>query len=265
MRDSPFFKDTPKKILEMDGEAVEFPVLYYDFRSITCFFTAKTSQVKKLLPHPNFKPIEIWPRTSMLIISAFEYLDTSIGPYNEIAIAVPVAFPPRFMIPGLATISMLRKNAPHIYIHQLPVTTEIALKGGVHFYNYPKFLAQITFQDQGENLVVSLKENDNLILNMFTKKLATKRSDHFQVHTYSIRENVVMHTLVEQWAPSYGRAVMGDIARLELGKHRISEELAGLNISMASHIGLYAEGMMAKLYDPDKHWNIETLAQINLP
>ena len=67
MRDDPFFKDTPRKALDMEGESIEFPILYYDFRMISSTFTAKTKKLKELLPHPNFKPIEIFPGTGMMI------------------------------------------------------------------------------------------------------------------------------------------------------------------------------------------------------
>lgn len=94
MRDDPFFKDTPRKALVMEGESIEFPILYYDFRMISGTFAAKTKKLIGILPHPNFKPIEIFPGTGMIIIVAFEYNDTSIGSYNEIGLAVPVKFPP---------------------------------------------------------------------------------------------------------------------------------------------------------------------------
>jgi hypothetical protein len=262
MRDNPFFKDTPRKILDMAGQPMEFPVLYYDLRYITSTFTAKANRLKKLLPHPNFRPIEMWPGTGMLAIAAFEYHDTSIGPYNEIAIGIPVKFPPDFVFPGLAAISMMCKNVFPVYIHHLPVTTEIAFKSGVHFWNYPKFLAGITFQDQGGYLDVTLKENDRLILKMSAKKLAVKRSVRTQIHTYSIKENVVMHALVDGWAPRFGAVMMGNVARLELGEHRISEELAELDLSKTARSGQYAEGMMTKLHDPDQRWNVDTLAPI---
>ena len=262
MRDAPFFKDTPRKILDMAGQPMEFPILYYDLRCITGIFTAKASRLKKLLPHPNFRPIEMWPGTGMLGITAFEYHDTSIGPYNEIAITIPVKFPPNFVFPGLAAISMMRKNVFPVYIHHLPVTTEIALKVGVHFWNYPKFLAGITFQDQGGYLDVTLKENDRLILKMSAKKLAAKRSVRPQFHTYSIKANVVMHALIDGWAPRLGAVMMGNVARLELGEHRISEELAELDLSKTARSGQYAEEMMTKLHDPDQRWNVETLAPI---
>ena len=96
MRDDPFFKDTPRRAMDMEGESIEFPILYYDFRMISGTFTAKTKKLKELLPHPNFKPIEIFPGTGMIIVVAFDYRDTSIGSYNEIGLSVPVKFPPKF-------------------------------------------------------------------------------------------------------------------------------------------------------------------------
>jgi len=263
MRDDPFFKDTPRKTLDMEGEPIEFPVLYYDFRMISGTFTVKTNKLKKLLPHPNFKPIEILPGTGMIIIVAFEYRDTSIGPYNEIALSLPVKFPPRFVFSGFSAISMMRKNCFSVYIHHLPVTTEIARKGGVHFYNYPKFLSEITFQDQDDKLEVTLREEDELILKMNAEKLPLNQSAQLEFHTYSIKDNVVMHTLVDGWAPRYGVKMIGNKAKLELGNHRISQEIADLNLSKTSLSGQHAEGMMTKLYSPDQHWDINTLAVIS--
>ncbi|MFC1909705.1 acetoacetate decarboxylase family protein [Chloroflexota bacterium] len=263
MRDSPFFKNTPRKTLDMAGQQVEFPILYYDLRCVTSIFTAKTERLKKLLPHSNFKPIEMWPGTGMLGITAFEYYDTSIGPYNEIAVTVPIKFPPCLVIPGLATISMMRNNVFPVYIIHLPVTTDIALKAGIQFWNYPKFLADITFQDQGDNLEVTLKENDRLILKVYAKKLATKGNGKILFHTYSIKDKVVMHALVEGWAQRLGAVMMGNVARLELGEHQIGRELADLGLSKIARSGQYAEKMMTKLYDPDRLWDVETLTSIS--
>ena len=263
MRDDPFFEGTPIKTLDMEGEPFEFPILYYDFRMISSTFSAKTKKLKKLLPHSNFKPIEILPGTGMLIITAFEYLDTSIGPYNEVSVSIPVKFPPGFVFPGLSAISMLRKNRFPVYIHHLPVTTEIARMGGVHFYNYPKFLSEIIFEDQDQNLEVTLKEGDELILKMNAPKLPLKQSARLEFHTYSIKENVVMHTFIDGWAPRYGVKMMGHKAKLELGDHRISREIAELNLSKASSTGQYAEGVMSKLHAPDQQWDVDTLAFVS--
>jgi hypothetical protein len=263
MKDHPFFKDTPRKILDMAGHPMEFPVFYYDVRLVTAIFTAKTSTLKRLLPHRKFKPIQIWPGTGMLEIAAFEYRDTSIGPYNEVGMAIPIKFPSRFVVAGLSALKMMRTNLYPVHIFHLPVTTEIALQLGVHFYNYPTFLAEITFQDQNERLEVTLKEKDDLILKLLAKKLPLKRSAGFEFHTYSIKDNVVMHALIEGWAPKFGAVRMGSVAELELGEHGISKELAELNLSKTARSGFYGERVMTKLHDPDQRWNADTVEIIS--
>ena len=262
MRDDQFFKGTPRIRLDMADEPIEFPILYYDLRMISGTFTVKTKKLKKLLPHPNITPIEILPGIGAFTIAALEYRDTSIGPYNEIAICVPVKFPPKFVFPGLSAISMMLRNSYSVYIHHLPVTTETACKVGIHFFNYPKFLAGITFQDQGEKLEVTLRENDEPILKLHAEKLPSKQSVQTEFHTYSIKENVVMHTLIEGSALRY-RLKMTGKAELELGNHRISREIAGLNLSKKSLGVQYVDGMMTKLYAPDQRWDLNTLAVVS--
>ena len=48
MRDDQFFKDTPRTTLDMVGESIKFPILYYDSRMINGTFTVKTKKLKKL-------------------------------------------------------------------------------------------------------------------------------------------------------------------------------------------------------------------------
>jgi hypothetical protein len=262
MKDDPFFENNTRKTLDMAGELIEFPILYYDLRMMHAVFTAKLGAIKKLLPHTNYRPIEVWPGTGMLGMTAFEYFDTSIGPYNEIAISIPIRFPPSFIFPGLSAISMIRKKLFSVYIHHLPVTTEIALKGGIYFWNYPKFLGEISFKDEEQSLEVILKEKGELILKLKAKKLSLNHSSNLTFYTYSIKDRVVMRGLIEGWAPKIGETWLGSDAELELGNHRISKELAALNLSKRARSGMYAEGMMTKLYDPDIRWNADTLEEI---
>lgn len=263
MRDDLFFNDTPRRVLDMVGESVEFPILYYDARMINGTFLVKTKKVKKLFPHPNLKPIEILPGVSMFNIAALEYRDTSIEPYNEIAISIPVRFQQKVVFPGFSVISMMLKKCFSVYIHHLPVTTEMARKVGVHFFNYPKFLADITIQDQDDKLEVTLREEDELILKMNAKKLPLRQSAKTEFHTYSVKENVVMHTLIEGLAPRYGLKIIGNKAELELGNHWISQEIAQLNLSKTSFAVQHIEGMMTKLYTPNQHWDVNTLAAVS--
>lgn len=258
MRDDPFFKNTPRMTVDMAGQQIEFPILYYDLRYITWIFTVKTNKLRNILPHSNFRLIEIWPGTGMLGITAFEYRDTSIGPYNEIVIATPIIFPPQFVLPGITAISMIRNNFFPVYIRHLLVTTDIAFQVGAHFWNYPKLMAEIIFEDKDEGVEVTLKEKGSLILKMFSKRLPANESTEVQFHSYSIKDNIVMHGSAIGWAQRLGTTMIGEIAQLKLGDHQISEELRELNLKETAYIGQYADGVMIKLYDLDQQWNVDT-------
>lgn len=263
MKDHNFFKDTPRKTLDMNGQAIEFPVLYYDFRFANCIFTAKIDRLKQILPHPQFVPIQIWPGTGLLNITAFEYRDTSIGPYNEVAIGVPVNFPPAGFLGKHSGLSIMSKSIYPVYIYQLPVTTEVARDGGVYFYNYPKFVAEIDFQDRDDFLEITLKEKDDLILKMMTKKLPLKKSASFELHTFSLKEQTIMHTLVEVLSAKYGKKSLGKFGELELGSHRISNELKQLKLKKTAWSGFCGDSTMSKLHDPDQYWDKDTLEPIS--
>jgi hypothetical protein len=100
-------------------------------------------------------------------------------------------------------------------------------------------------------------------LKMSARKLAAKQSVGVQFHTYSIKEGAVMHALVDGRAPRLGAVMMGNVARLELGEHQISKELADLDLSKIARSGQYSEGMMTKLHNPDQRWNVDTLVPIS--
>jgi len=197
MRNSEFFKGIPRKTYEIQGQEIEFPVFYYDFSSITASFIVKANKLKEVLPHPEFIPAEIWPGTGVLVIKAYEFRETDIGPYNEVSISIPINFEPASFLPRKSAISMLRKHKFALYVHQLPVTTEVARLGGVYFFNYPKFLAEISIEDKGETIETTLKEKDELILKMSAKKPPLKKSGPFEYHTFSIKDNEILHTFIE--------------------------------------------------------------------
>ncbi|UCE98079.1 MAG: hypothetical protein JSV74_01765, partial [Dehalococcoidia bacterium] len=111
---------------------------------------------------------------------------------------------------------------------------------------------------------VTLKEKDELILKLFAKKLVAKRSTPLQIHTYSVREDRVMHALADGWVAQVGTVMMGNVAQIKLGGHPIGKELVDLGIGETARSGQYIEGMMTKLYEPDRQWNIDTLSPIEL-
>ena len=46
MREDPFIRETTRKTLDMAGQPIEFPILYYDTRWMNAIFTVSTSRQK---------------------------------------------------------------------------------------------------------------------------------------------------------------------------------------------------------------------------
>ncbi|MBW1855431.1 MAG: hypothetical protein JRJ00_12265 [Deltaproteobacteria bacterium] len=72
-----------------------------------------------------------------------------------------------------------------------------------------------------------------------------------------------MHTLIEGRAAKFGQKILGKCGELELGSHRISDELRNFKMSKSSWIGFSGENTMSKLYDPDQRWDKDTMKLVS--
>lgn len=212
---------------EFEQPSIKFklPVFYYDNTSLQAIYTASTVKVRKLLPHPQMNLIEMSPGRCTVVFTAFEYRNSDLGPYNEFSISFPIAFRKR-QIPGLTLWSQMRHASFAVYIWKLPVTTEIAKRGGVELYGYPKFLADITFDKGKEWVSCRLAEEGEEILTLTGRVLPSAGERTTRIVTYSViddtplRANVVIHAL--EFAQSRDKQT----ARVKLGgNHPISETL----------------------------------------
>lgn len=78
---------TTQKTSEGD---VDFPILYFDTSCVTAFFLCDVAKVKEQLADVPLEPGLIIGKKAAVFIAFYEYRDTSIGPYNEVGVALPV-------------------------------------------------------------------------------------------------------------------------------------------------------------------------------
>jgi len=227
-RDMRFFENTMQIDTDFNGEPAKMPVFYYDAMAFTGIFCARMSVLKRFMPKKTFFPCSVFPGIGVIAITCFEYRDTDIRPYNEISISIPMTYRHRSCIPGVALISALRENEFHTFIHRLPVTTKIALDGGVVVYNFPKFLSTIEFEDKNGQTVVTLAENGELIFRMTAAKIPTPVSKVFRYVTYPVKDGRTQHTDVLMNAKKFGMSFNPKHVQLELGaNHAVAKELNG--------------------------------------
>lgn len=226
----------------------QVPILYYDNTSVTAIFTASTNKVKKYLPHPSMKLIELLPGRCLVAFTAFEYRNTDIAPYNEFSIACLITFD-KPQIPGITIIQQLLRRCFSVYVWHLPVTTEIARVGGVNLYGYPKFIADIQFHRRQGWIECSLSEKDKLIVKLSGRVLPTSEGKVMKYETYSIKNDTPLITKVCLNPLQYAQSMNRNDAALEIGtEHVICQELRSINLSKKPIIYQYIPANEAILF-----------------
>ena len=211
------------------GQKVKLPIFYRDARAFLAVFPANLLAVKKLLPDPRFTPAQIFPGVGAVGLACFEYHDTDIGPYNEFAFTVVLNNPHIMPLPGYNLMRQLIQFNFYPYIFHLPVTTEAALRWGIDFSGFPKFLASIDFTDSGDWLSCELKEGERLICRLRGRKISTPMNKvmKFLIRLYQFRQP--QFTEFKLNARSLGISLNPKDVELEIGGvHPIARELSHL-------------------------------------
>ncbi|MBW8059677.1 MAG: hypothetical protein FVQ78_04950 [Solirubrobacterales bacterium] len=235
-RHSAFFEGVPQVAATLADQPAKLPIFYYDGTAQTAVFAARLGALRKLLPDPRFVPARLAPGLGAVAVSCFEYRDTDIGPYNELAIAIVLNEPPFALnLPARAILGGLRRRQLHAWVHHLPVTTEIARAGGVELYNYPKFVAAIDFEETGSRRSCRLAEGEEHILTLAGGLIETPRAEQVQLFSHLWMDRQPQESEFKINALASGRSLRLGAGRLELGtRHPIARELAGLLVSQRS-------------------------------
>lgn len=212
------------------GHKIELPVLYFRDDLFILFFTADYHKVRQAMPSERLYPIRVGNNRAMLAIAAFNYIETTIGPYGEVAVAAPVTHgdkPAYKYLPGL-----LESRYPGfgLAVLHLPVTNHLARVGGREIWGYPKFVAHMEFSNTPDYLECNLFESDHRILHMRCPKRGLIMRDRNPLITYSVKDKGLIKTIIPQKGVC-GIAPGSRGAWLRLGNHVVSESIRDLGIS----------------------------------
>lgn len=240
-----------KETILSTGVRIWLPIRYYDLSWINAIFPAPAAKVQRLLPSNKLKPILLAPGIAVVALSGFEYRKSDLNPYNEFVVAIPVQYEPLVNIPGLPLLfhpvlspQWYRKFG--MYVHHLPVTTQLALDSGVEIYGYPKFIAEISFEETDDMRRCRLRAEGKEIVVLEVKKSATKaRSISF--YTYTVKNGQLLRTLI-QTQGQYCITRFPGGASYTLGDHPIAEELKTLGMGKTAMGRIYAPQLQSLLH-----------------
>ncbi len=230
--------------VEVDAGEFELPILYFREDSFVLFFTADEQRLRDALPSPEMHPVTVGRGRGVVAVAAFNYVETTIGPYGELAVAVPVVYGRR-PLPLLPLLREANCKGFGMMVLQLPVTTQMARDAGRSVWGYPKFVADMDFLVTPERLKCELREGERLILRVEVRRGGILRRDNRPLVTYSVKDGNLVKTVIPQRAV-YMTDIFPD-GFVELGEHPVAESIAKLGLSsrpFASRVYLYRPAVL---------------------
>lgn len=230
MRNSPFFEGVAQADLTANGQPIKVPVFYYDGTAMTAIFPARLSRLRAALPDPRITPARLAPGVGVVGITCFEYRDTDLGPYNELAISIILNEPYfRPNLPGRALLSALHRRQFDAWVQHLPVTTEISCAAGIEYYNYPKFVSAIDFSEEHGRRTCRLADGGEPILTLVGRTLPAKRPGGLQFFSHLWMDRQPQSSEFKIAATAMAERFSPTAATLTLGEgHPIARELADM-------------------------------------
>ncbi|WP_081882132.1 acetoacetate decarboxylase family protein [Cryobacterium sp. MLB-32] len=128
----------------VDGIPYTMPVNSDDSPVLMAAFPISRAAAAKLLPGKELHPVGIGWGRGLLVVTVVNYLKTDIGKYIEYSLAIAVTHgrhPAPPILPGL----FMKNYGTGQYVVDLPVSSEVSVKGGKGIWGMPKHQANLDF------------------------------------------------------------------------------------------------------------------------
>ena len=120
----------------VQGKTVNIPAIYKG-RGLTAVFPISYKKATDLIHSKDLKPARLSFTKALLSITAFDFSESPIGPYTELAYAIPVLYKPKLNIPLLPALLNKHWKGFGYYVLDLMQSTEIAIEHGNQLTGYP--------------------------------------------------------------------------------------------------------------------------------
>lgn len=127
----------------VDGIPFEMPVNSEQSPALMAVFSIDAGAATRLLAGSEVHPLRLWKR-ALLVVTVIHYKVTDIGSYIEFSIAIACTHgrkPAPRLLPGL----LMKTFGTGQYVWDLPVSTEVSVKGGKGIWGMPKHQASLDF------------------------------------------------------------------------------------------------------------------------
>src|SRR3954471_20506780 len=127
----------------VDGIPFRLPVDSRDTPALMAAFPISAARAAELLPGEEVHPFRLGGDVGLLMLTVVNYETTDIGSYIEVSIRIACTHGLRPAPPLLG--ALLPRYGVGQFVVDLPVSTEISVKGGKGIWGMPKHQANLDF------------------------------------------------------------------------------------------------------------------------
>lgn len=238
----------------VDDIPYEMPVMCVDSPALFAGFQINADKAKQFLPGNELHPFRLWNGKGILLITVINYLQTNIGKYVEFSIGIACTHgrksAPR-MLPGL----FMGHYGTGQYVVDLPVSSEISVKGGKGIWGMPKHQANLSYEIS-EDEVFSHYEKDG----QFAMRIEIDRPSsewipfNVPATNYCQFRNMLMASYIH-FKGKAGLNLFGSAnARLYIGDHPKTAPLRELDIDGDAFLTMFIPKANGILDDHMETW-----------
>ncbi|MDH3325420.1 MAG: acetoacetate decarboxylase family protein [Gammaproteobacteria bacterium] len=158
---SPRIKRTEGRFAKVDGIPFTLPVRSAPSPVLMAAFQINATKAKALMPE-EIHPLRLWNDKALLVVTVINYLETNIGKYIEYSVAVACTHGKKAAPKMLPAIFQGYFNTGQ-YVLDLPVSTEVSVKGGKGIWGMPKHIGNLNFRITEDKVTSQYDLDDKLV------------------------------------------------------------------------------------------------------
>jgi len=129
----------------VDGIPFELPVVCAPSPVIMAGFTINLKKAAAVLPGRELFPLQVGNDRGVLVVAVIDYQNTTIGKYIEFSIGIACTHGSE-PGPPLLPAALMNVFGTGQYVLDLPVSSEVSVKGGKGIWGMPKHQANLDFK-----------------------------------------------------------------------------------------------------------------------
>lgn len=222
----------PKRIKEyagryslVDGIPFKLPVSTSSSPAFMAVFPINLEKAKQFLPQKGVHPFRLWNQ-GLLIVAVIDYQDTTIGKYIEYSIGIACTHgkkPAPRLLPALF-MGFFKTGQ---YVVDLPVSTEVSVKGGKGIWGMPKHVGHLNYKIEDHKVSSQYDLDDKLVTYAEIERpkltflpIKIRASNYCSFRGMLMKSDIFLNTKfgIRLFKKAKARFVIGDHPRLQAMK-----------------------------------------------